>query len=457
MKKMISLLLLYQLMVTIASAQSNSFPDIILTSPDYPKIDFNGRILYRGVGGNNLTWRYDGINDAVLIHSANFNNYVPSLTGAGASGSWNINAASAGVWSGQSFGGVGDSIGYYMLGHSTGNSWAAYTPDKVKRWLGMPAAGETLQSVMERGNTTSRPLYLNGYGTQFLIAGNNNNYVGSDLNIRRSNTSPEVGRGIVIQLDDINPVSASSHMIQGSGEGLQFFNTHAGADWQERMRISTSGNVGIGAVSPAEKLHVVGNTRSEGQIRFYTPYPDAGGNSGIVANPNGWTRIDPNGGRFIMTVFKEDVDAARNILDIERVDTWQKLMELKADGSGFFQGNIGIGTSAPQSKLAVNGDITTKKIKVTQTGWPDYVFESSYQLAPISYVEKFIQENKHLPEVPSAAEVKKDGLDLGDNQAVLLKKIEELTLYIIQQNKEIIQQNKEVAQLKKRVADLEAK
>lgn len=113
-------------------------------------------------------------------------------------------------------------------------------------------------------------------------------------------------------------------------------------------------------------------------------------------------------------------------------------MELKADGSGFFLGNIGIGVqNMPQYKLAVEGTLGARKVKVTQETWPDYVFDSSYQLTSIDQVETFIKEKKHLPEIPSATEVKTKGLDLGENQALLLKKIEELTLYIINQEKRI--------------------
>lgn len=110
-------------------------------------------------------------------------------------------------------------------------------------------------------------------------------------------------------------------------------------------------------------------------------------------------------------------------------------------GAPFFiqnsNGNVGIGTITPQAKLAVNGDIFSKKVKVTQSGWPDYVFSTSYRLLTLKQVENFIKQHKHLPDVPSAKEVDDDGLNLGDNQAILLKKIEELTLYAIEQNKRI--------------------
>jgi hypothetical protein len=119
-------------------------------------------------------------------------------------------------------------------------------------------------------------------------------------------------------------------------------------------------------------------------------------------------------------------------------------------------GNVGIGTTTPGTyKLAVEGTIGARKIKITQEAWADYVFDSCYHLPTLHQVEAYIQQNKHLPEVPSATEVKKDGLDLGDNQAVLLKKIEELTLYIIEQNKQAENQKQQLETQKQTNATLE--
>lgn len=107
-------------------------------------------------------------------------------------------------------------------------------------------------------------------------------------------------------------------------------------------------------------------------------------------------------------------------------------------------GVVGIGnttdlasTSTAPYKLFVEGGIRTRKLKVdaTGTGWPDYVFEPSYGLRSLSSLEAFIKANKHLPDVPSADDVNKDGVDVGDVQATLLKKVEELTLYVIEQDK----------------------
>jgi hypothetical protein len=121
---------------------------------------------------------------------------------------------------------------------------------------------------------------------------------------------------------------------------------------------------------------------------------------------------------------------------------------------------VGIGTTSPGSyKLAVEGTIGARRIKVTQAAWADYVFDSAYQLTSLQEVEQFVQQNKHLPDVPSAAAIKKEGLDLGDNQAVLLRKIEELTLYIIEQNKRLevqkqaIESQKQQLEIKNKALD----
>jgi hypothetical protein len=91
-------------------------------------------------------------------------------------------------------------------------------------------------------------------------------------------------------------------------------------------------------------------------------------------------------------------------------------------------------------RLYVNGGILTTKVKVANycsTSWADYVFANDYNLKPLSEVESFIKENKHLPNIPSATELEKEGLDLGIMQSLQMAKIEELTLYMIEMKKEI--------------------
>lgn len=118
-------------------------------------------------------------------------------------------------------------------------------------------------------------------------------------------------------------------------------------------------------------------------------------------------------------------------------------------------GDLGIGTSNPDSKLAVNGTIHSKEVKVDMTGWPDYVFKKGYDLPTLEEVEKQINEKGHLENIPSEKEVVENGLNLGEMNAKLLQKIEELTLYNIQQSKEIQVLKKENKSVSERLAKIE--
>jgi hypothetical protein len=112
-------------------------------------------------------------------------------------------------------------------------------------------------------------------------------------------------------------------------------------------------------------------------------------------------------------------------------------------------GNIGIGTTNPGSyRLAVEGVIGARQVKVTTSPWADFVFGSDYYLRPLSEVEDFIKQNKHLPDVPTEEEIVREGNDLGKTDAMLLQKIEELTLYLIALKKDIEILKNENRQLK---------
>ena len=109
---------------------------------------------------------------------------------------------------------------------------------------------------------------------------------------------------------------------------------------------------------------------------------------------------------------------------------------------------VGIGTQNPQYSLDVNGTIRAKEIRVETTG-ADFVFADDYQLRPLSEVKTFIAENKHLPEIQSAQEMQENGVSVSELQTRLLQKIEELTLYLIQQEETIQELRQEVESLKK--------
>lgn len=104
---------------------------------------------------------------------------------------------------------------------------------------------------------------------------------------------------------------------------------------------------------------------------------------------------------------------------------------------------------AANMKLSVNGDIYARKLTVTIQNWADYVFDKKYKLPSLGFVSDYVKKYKHLPGVPSAADTENNGVSVGDNQAILLKKIEELTLYLIKQETQLQQQHIEIEKLKK--------
>jgi hypothetical protein len=136
----------------------------------------------------------------------------------------------------------------------------------------------------------------------------------------------------------------------------------------------------------------------------------------------------------------------------------EPIVELNLAGDLFYDSNsnsayilgakVGIGTKSPLSDFSVNGTITAKTFITTQIGWSDFVFDKNYELKPLEQVESFIKENGHLPNVPSADEILKNGNTLGETDAILLQKIEELTLYLINLEKKNKEITKEIDELK---------
>jgi|SRR5579872_3572278 len=124
---------------------------------------------------------------------------------------------------------------------------------------------------------------------------------------------------------------------------------------------------------------------------------------------------------------------------------------MRLTGAGY----LGIGTPSPQYTLSVNGTIGAREIIVSNSGWPDTVFEPGYRLLPLAGLASFVKENHHLPGIPSREEVAVNGVSVGDMQSKLLAKIEELTLHLIRLDEQNSQLETKNRALEKRVAELE--
>jgi len=187
------------------------------------------------------------------------------------------------------------------------------------------------------------------------------------------------------------------------------------------------GKVGIGVTNPTFALHsaAYNNTGGASALLWGEEYGAAVGVS------------DDTSSRYAFHVVA-NVDS----LGKGKAGGTKSLLYVRADG------NVGIGTATPEAKLAVNGEMFAKRVKVLQTGWPDYVFQPGYQLPSLMDVEKYIDSYHHLPEIPSANEVEKEGLDVGEMNKKLLQKVEELTLYMIEQQKQLKVQQEQITALR---------
>ncbi len=296
-------------------------------------------------------------------------------------------------------------------------------------------------------------------------------------------------------MEGYNPTDGTRNEIASISQPL-YLNSMSSFNQNTIINSGNLGNVGIGTNSPSEKLEVVGNVKfTNGSINFSSLVTDTNSNDEVVV-------VDSlgnlkKGGSLKSLVYAEALDPYE-CLDkngnpkLFPNPTWSNgLNKIYVRCPQVF---VGIGTATPRVNLDVRGtsysnriaigsaDPTTigaylhiktntsvltplhipllienqgqklmqlnndgllyaREIKVNlETSWPDYVFEPTYKLRPLSEVKQFILENKHLPNVPSAEEIKENGLNLGEGNKILLEKVEEMTLYMIQMEENLKKQ-----------------
>ncbi|WP_052266453.1 hypothetical protein [Pedobacter kyungheensis] len=205
------------------------------------------------------------------------------------------------------------------------------------------------------------------------------------------------------------------------------------------------GYVGIGTTAPNAKLDIAGNMALQsaiintslrpaistqaigGEIRSYSQ-------SGYGAD-DGLLRLSAGAGSSPGIMSYIDISSYSTVPDMNQNIVFgtggQEKMRINENG------NLGIGTTNPTEKLAVNGKIRAREIKVEATNWPDYVFEEGYKVETLQSLESYIKANKHLPDMPSAKEVETNGIAVSEMLKLQQKKIEELTLLLIQKDKEL--------------------
>lgn len=258
-----------------------------------------------------------------------------------------------------------------------------------------------------------------------------------------------------------------------------------------------SGNVGIGTTAPEKKLDVIGSVKGNefsfpavpynfssaprtqlgaASIKLFDDYStyrpggtSPGNNSygtllAIYGRVSHWQTDLYFGASDKRMYFRTSAwsgGASEN--GTGQFNNWRTVLDSHSDvkstgklflaGSGnhvISNGNLGIGTENPQAKLAVNGNILAKEIKIkTDISVPDYVFDPDYKLYSLAEISAYIKTHRHLPEIPSAKEINREGLDLAEMNLLLLKKVEELTLHAIENEKKRNELEEKVSRLEK--------
>ncbi|MGA6119313.1 hypothetical protein [Sphingobacterium anhuiense] len=251
--------------------------------------------------------------------------------------------------------------------------------------------------------------------------------------------------------------------------------------WRELLIANTAGNFGIGTETPGEKFEIATGYLKIGASAFgnyqnssprnFSNFGSDGHGSLIVGSNVMVENSSTNHSRLKIAQDHQTLAGAAIVIpgngqNNQGAIIFHTSAPAVTQGDKPFDsprmiinaaGNVGIGTISPQELLSVKGNIRAHQIKVETSNWPDYVFKDDYEVPTLVETEKFIRENGHLPEVPKAETVEKEGYSLNDMDKILLKKVEELTLILIEKDKQLKQQNDTLEEVLVRLNKLEGK
>lgn len=290
---------------------------------------------------------------------------------------------------------------------------------------------------------------------RFKTNGTNLGIIGSDASINSGGTTTNLGMAVF-----------GNNSLEFSTNGTK------------RFVINGSGNIGIGTALPIAKLDVIGdinisagNSFKVGGVAINGSQWLSGSNNSIsyssgnigIGTTTPSLPLEVNGGIKAKYLYTNDITGMYVGNAVDGLGSGYTGGLFYAYGSNplyFYtngvsrmyiknDGNIGIGVTNPHYKLTVEGTIAAREVKVTAETWADFVFHPTYKLRTLGEVEQFIKINSHLPEIPTVTEIKENGISLGEMNAKLLQKIEELTLYMIEQQKQMVEQQKQMVEQQK--------
>jgi len=240
------------------------------------------------------------------------------------------------------------------------------------------------------------------------------------------------GRGVDLGYDASGQIGIIGANAQSASNpsSLAFWTVNS-SGWAENMRLTSSGYLGIGVVAPLNPLQVNGNIAALAASSSTNTYFE------FQRASDGYT------GARVGNFYEQNGYKGSLVFETNNGGGATTLSEAMRITSG---GNVLIGQTTQSNAsyiLDVKGSVRANTITVNVTG-ADFVFAPSYKLLTLPELNNFIQKNQHLPEIASAKDMQTNGLDVGDNQIKLLQKVEELTLYLIEKDKQVKSQQQQL-------------